>query len=89
MHRRVSYDKIADLPVHPGTRLNFDEFMDAAIAHFTAQPCTGPRCMHCAAQWIEGIRRIVEHPDDCAECAAIARRREQAEADASDPRVER
>lgn len=39
----------------------------------------GGDCIHNAARAIEGLRRVVEHPPDCPECARIARERKAQE----------
>jgi len=47
---------------------------------FGACECSGDKraCVHAAAACLAGLIRIIEHPDNCPDCAAIEARREAA-----------
>ncbi len=72
--KRLSYDRIAENP-HGVAGMTFDEFIARVVERLKGEPCEGrPGCLHCAALSIHSLKRLVEHPADCPECAAIKAR---------------
>lgn len=79
MTKRVDYNRLAD--EHSLNGWSFDRLVarlaaDAA-SRFGKCDCTDGRvCHHAAAAGLDGIIRIVMHPDDCPECRGPAPVRE-------------
>lgn len=67
--KRLDWNAVADAELN-GVR--GEDVLRAALETLRETPCecAGP-CPHVAAAGVLGILRIVEHRDDCPECAAL------------------
>lgn len=80
-HKRLDYNRIADEQSLNGWSLDdlVARLVNDAVKQYGTCGCTNARaCVHAAAAALHGLIRIVQHPDDCEDCARLRAQRESA-----------